>query len=149
VVEPYIAGPRGEMANALASRGGDPAEVRRLRSEEIELLQRDSRLAPDNGQIHYRLAMAHVLLGQYVEATDALLTATRLMPNDYTCRMALALIYQERYQASGEETYYQAAVRELNTLFQLDPRDPRAAAIMSNLSQIRATLQNTPKNGSN
>jgi tetratricopeptide (TPR) repeat protein len=143
VVEPYIAGPRGELANALAGGGGDPTEIRRLREEEVKLLERDAQLAPDSGQIHYRLAMIHVLLRQYQEATDALREATRLMPTDYTSRMALALVYQERYQASGEESFYNAAVRELNALNQLNPRDPRAASIMRNLTQIREARQNS------
>ena len=141
-VEPYIAGPRSELATMLKQRADSPAEIRRLREEEVELLKRDAQLAPDNGEIHYRLGMAYVLLGKYDEATLALLETCRLFPQDYMSRMALALVYQERYQATGDETHFNSAARELNTLHQLQPRDPRAGSILRNLLQIRQSKQN-------
>ncbi len=69
-IEPYIAGPRGELAMILEQRGGDPAEIRRLREEEVELRARDAKLAPENAEIRYQLGMMNVLLGRLEEATD-------------------------------------------------------------------------------
>lgn len=143
-LEPYIAGPRGELATMLEQRGGDPAEVRRLREDEVGLLERDTELDPENGETFYRLAMIHVLLGQLGEATDALQSACRLMPQNYTSRMALALVYQQRYESTGDDAFFDAAVGELDRLRQLAPRDPRAGSILRNLLQIRQTKQNAP-----
>jgi hypothetical protein len=55
--------------------------------------------------------------------------------------MALALVYQQRYETTGDEALFNAAVRELNTLHEIEPRDPRAGSIMQNLLQIRQAKQ--------
>jgi tetratricopeptide (TPR) repeat protein len=141
-VEPYIAGARSELATMLEQRGTDAAEIRRLREEEVELLKRDAELAPSNGEIFYRLGMMYVLLGELDLATDALLETCRLSPQDFTSRMALALVYQERYSQSGDEEFFNSAARELATLHQLQPSDPRARSIMRSLMQIRQSKQN-------
>jgi predicted CXXCH cytochrome family protein len=140
-VEPYIAGPRGELASMLENRKGDPAEIRRLREEEIELRARDAKLAPDNGEIHYQLGMMYVLLGRLEEATVALTDACRLLPQSYLCRMALALVYQRRYEVTGNEEFFNATVRELQSLQDMQPRDPRTNAIMRSLLQMRESKQ--------
>jgi cytochrome c-type biogenesis protein CcmH/NrfG len=141
-VEPYIAGARSELATMLEQRGADAAEVRRLREEEVALLKRDAELTPSNGQVFYRLGMMYVLLGNLDLATDALLETCRLSPNDYTSRMALALVYQERYDQSGDEEFFNSAARELAALHQLQPSDPRARSILRNLMQVRQMKQN-------
>jgi hypothetical protein len=140
-VEPYISGPRGELANVLEQDGGEPGEIRRLREEEVALLVRDSQLDPENAEIFYRLAMMHVLLRDLNRATAALETACHLLPENYTVRMALALVYQQRYESTGDEAFFDAAVRELNVLRQLAPRDPRADSILRDLQRIRQAKQ--------
>jgi predicted CXXCH cytochrome family protein len=141
-VEPYISGPRGELSNILEQRGGEPSEVRRLREEEVRLLERDTKLDSENGSTFYRLAMMQFLSGQLDEATESLETACRLMPQDYTTRLALALVYQRRYESTGDDAFFDAAVRELNLLRQLAPRDPQAGSVLQNLLQTRQSKLN-------
>ncbi|MEX2315672.1 MAG: multiheme c-type cytochrome [Pirellulales bacterium] len=136
-LEPYIAGPRGELASMLERQKGDPAEIHRLRVEEVELRARDAKLAPDNGEIHYQLGMMYVLLGRLEEASDALTSACRALPQSYICRMGLALVYQRRYELTGNEELFNATVRELKTLHDLAPKDPRSDAILRDLLKTR------------
>jgi len=46
-LEPYMAGPRQELASLMQELKGDEAEIRRLRVEEAELLERDAKLASE------------------------------------------------------------------------------------------------------
>jgi predicted CXXCH cytochrome family protein len=140
-VEPYIAGPRGELALMLERENGDPQEVLKLREEELALRERDAKLAPQNGEIHYQLGMLYVLLGRYDAATGALTDACRAAPDNYLFRMALALVYQRRYEMTGEEVLFNAAAQELKTLHDQQPKDPRAGAILRDLIQMRQTKQ--------
>lgn len=140
-VEPYIAGPRGELATVLEQRGGNADEIHRLREEEVDLLERDAKLLPDSGDFHYRIGMMRVLLGELEEATAALQEACRLLPKSYQCRMALALVYQRRYEWTGDEEQFNAAVRELKTLHEMQPSDPTAGNILQKLLQTRQLKQ--------
>ena len=108
-MEPYLTGPRTELANMLASSKGDAAEIRQLREEEATLLERDASLLPENGDIAYRLGLLRYLLGEYEKAAAALAAACELAPNNYEYRMALALLDERQYEQSGEEAKYQAA----------------------------------------
>jgi predicted CXXCH cytochrome family protein len=136
-IEPYFAGPRGELATLLGELGGDAAEIRRLREEEAELLARDAALLPESDEVRYRLGMLLVLLGRLTEATDALGAACRLRPNDYSYRMALALVLERQFELTGDEAHFDAAARELATLQRQQPRDPRAGQILERMRQMR------------
>ena len=79
--EPYLTGPRSELAAVLPPDAAD--EANRLRAEELTNLKRDIELLPDSGPTYYRLGLTHYLLGQLDEAEQALSKATELAPNAY------------------------------------------------------------------
>lgn len=137
-LEPYLTGPRSELANLLATAPGSEAEVRDLREEEAELMVRDCELLPENGDVFYRLGLLRYLLGQLDEASVALKEACRLEPNVYEYRMALALLEERRYESDGGETHYESAKEALATLQRLRPDDPRAGQILKRLEATHA-----------
>jgi tetratricopeptide (TPR) repeat protein len=142
-MEPYISGPRNELANLLAQSGGDDAEIRELREEEVKLLVRDATLLPNSGDIAYRLGLLEYQLGRLEEAETALTAACQLSPNDYDFRMTLALLEERRYEQSGDEAQYRAAKGSLNQLLEMRPRDPRGAAILQRLENTHQTKHGT------
>ncbi len=144
-LEAYMAGPRAELASLLQERGGDAATIRRLREEEAELTERDAKLAPDNAAIFYQLGLLRYLLEQYDEAEAALVNACRLAPNNYEYLMALALLQERRYERSGDDTQFNAAVDSLKNLHELQPADPRAEQILARLLETRRTKQGAPQ----
>ena len=145
-LEPYMAGPRAELATLLHQQGGDPVEVRRLREEEAELMERDANLAPDNAEIKYQLGLLRYLLGEYDEAQAALSAACERAPQNYEYRMALALLHEKRYDLAGEEAQFEAAVAVLKTLHEMQPRDPRAKDILLRLIALRQKKQGQSNN---
>jgi len=144
-LEPYMSGPRGELATLLQQQGGSPGDVQRLRREEAELLERDSKLAPDSAEILYQLGMLRYLLGELDAAQVALSSATERAPQNYDILMALALLLERRYELSGDTALFDDARRTLEKLHNLRPADPRARQIMLRLLATRAARQgNTP-----
>lgn len=135
-LEPYMAGARAELANLLQQFGADADEIGRLRREEADLLQRDARLAPDNPEILYQLGLLRYLLGEFDAAQTALTSACELAPQSHAYCMALALLQERRYELTGDERYFNAAVRTLVRLNELVPNDPQARQI---LQRLRAT----------
>jgi tetratricopeptide (TPR) repeat protein len=144
-MEPYLTGPRSELANMLAGSSGDAAETQRLRQEEAGLLERDAALLPESGDIAFRLGLVRYQLGQFDEAAAALTTACRLSPNEYDFRMTLALLEERRYEQSGDDAKYQAAKSSLDQLQQMRPNDPRATAIFKRLETTRAAHRSGAK----
>jgi tetratricopeptide (TPR) repeat protein len=165
-LEPYLAGPRAELASLLQERAerirlaihvslggpllatfyeqvGEPAEMRRLRLEEAELLERDVRLAPGNAQIHYQLGLLRYLLGQYDEAQEALSAACDRAPENYEFLMMLALLHERRYELEGEERQLNAAALTIKKMHDLEPADPRARQILERLLQTRQSRGTT------
>ena len=47
---------------------GNPAGIRKLRTEEADLWERDSKLVPDNAAILYRLGLLRYTLDEYDKA---------------------------------------------------------------------------------
>jgi tetratricopeptide (TPR) repeat protein len=136
-MEPYLAGPRSELANMLATSGGDAEEIRKLRSEEATLLERDTALVPDGSDIYYRLGLLRFQLGELDAAAAALEKACELVPVNYEYRMALALLDERRYEQGGEADRYNAAIASLRKLHAQDPNDPRAQQILERLVETR------------
>ena len=143
-LEPYMSGPRAELASLLQQHGAAPEDVQRLRREEAKLLERDSKLAPDSAEIFYQLGMLRFLLGELDRAQIALSSATERAPQNYEFLMALALLLERRYELSGEEARFDDARRTLEKLHDLRPVDPRAKQIMLRLLATRAARQGTP-----
>lgn len=102
-LEPYLTGPRSELATMLAQEGGSADEIRQLRAEEADLLDRDAKMIPDSPDIFYRLGLLRYLLGETKAAATALGKACELAPANFDFRMALALLQERRYEQSGDE----------------------------------------------
>ena len=140
-LEPYMAGPRAELASLMQEIRGNPAEIRRLREEEADLMQRDAQLAPDNAQIWYQLGLLRYLLEQFDQAEKALITATQLAPRNYEFLMALAMLHERRYENHGDKQQFQRAVESLKKLHSLNRNDPRAEQILVRLLDTHRAKQ--------
>lgn len=140
-MEPYLTGPRTELANMLAQQGGasdaNTKEIHRLRTEEADLLDRDALLLPENADIQYRLGLMRYLLGEYDAAADALAKACELAPVNFEYRMALALLEERRYDIEGDVAQFDAAEQTLDEMSKLRPTDPRAEQIRQRLHATR------------
>ena len=141
-VEPNVTGPRTNLA-ALLERQAEGAErsaqqiaqqnreaaverimeaqklrerVAKLRKDELPLLGRDAKLAPDNAAIQYRYGLSLYLHGQHAEALGSLKKAVELEPNTPDFILALALLYRRQ----GDLTN---ALKEIERLLKLRPND--------------------------
>jgi len=135
-LEPQLTGPRSELASILARANPSHEEIRKLRAEEADNLDRDSKLLPDNAVVFYRLGLLRYLLGEYTAAARAMNRACELAPANYDYRMALALLYERWYERDSDLARFDDAVASLDALEGIQPKDPRAA-------QIRERLQTT------
>lgn len=140
-LEPYLTGPRSQLALELSQRAGDPAEVRQLRLEEIDNLRRDVGLLPHSAATQYRLGLMLYLVGQLEAAEAALEEACSLAPQNFDFRLALALLQERQYETSREQAQFDSAVASLRELEKLSPQDPRATAILKRMLANRADQQ--------
>jgi predicted CXXCH cytochrome family protein len=142
-LEPYLAGPRAELANMLQQLGGQEAEIRRLRQEEADLLDRDAQLLPENAEIRYQLGLLRYLLGELDAAQTALAAACDRAPQNYEYLMALALLHERRYELTSDELHFNDAVQTIKRLNELQPADPRARQILVRLIATQKSLQDS------
>lgn len=102
-VQPDVTGPRSNLAALYEglAQGVPPnspqaqnahTEVARLRAEELKLLERDAKLAPESGMIQYRLGLAYYLAGEMKKARVALQKACEVEPDSEQFQMALRLL---------------------------------------------------------
>ncbi|MEM9351485.1 MAG: hypothetical protein AAGA92_00580 [Planctomycetota bacterium] len=129
-MEPYLTGPRWELARVLEQESGDSSEIRELRTEEAELLKRDCKILPDNAEPRYRLGMLLYLLERGEEALSFLAEACKLEPDAYENWLALALLAEQE----GE---WQLAVDALGQMERLRPGDPAVRGIYQRMQQAR------------
>jgi len=99
-VEPNMAGPRTNLAALLdqvAQQGDSRAGERaaELRREELPLLARDSKLAPENAVVQYRYGLALYLDGQLPKALQQLERAVELAPEVGDYQLALRLLREK------------------------------------------------------
>jgi len=127
-LEPYLSGVRDQLATTLAESGADPVTVRRLREEEIKLLQRDAELLAESAVPRYRRGMLLYLLERHDEAREAFVEACQLAPNGYENWLALALICERQQR-------WQQAVDALKEMNQIRPEDPAAQGIFQRIQQ--------------
>ncbi|TWT49155.1 Tetratricopeptide repeat protein [Rubripirellula amarantea] len=89
-VEPHMAGGRTNLAALLENLAPRQSEsqaqvmvqrAKQLRAEELPLLARDSKLAPDNPSLQYRYGLALYLAGQMDAALESLNRAVELAPD--------------------------------------------------------------------
>jgi tetratricopeptide (TPR) repeat protein len=136
-LEPYLSGVRDDLAKAIDREGGRPDEVRRLREEEVALLERDSRLLPTNDAVQYRRGMVLYLLGKHDDARLALQKACELAPNSFDNWMALALICEQQRR-------WQEGVAALKRMRDIRPNDPVIGGIFQRLQQSVKREQQEP-----
>jgi tetratricopeptide (TPR) repeat protein len=91
----HLAGDRAGAERAIYEIASLPAEIERLRSEELALLERDARLAPDNAAIQGRIGLARYLGGWRKEAESALRNAVLLDPQNPEHLYRLAIYYKD------------------------------------------------------
>lgn len=128
--EPYLSGVRDKLAQILESQNGDPTEIRKLREEEVALLERNYAFMPENPMLRYQRGMLLYLLEDFDEARIALEQACRLGPNEYGNWLALALICEK------QERWNQAA-KALRKMNEIRPDDPTVRAILQRIRQAR------------
>ncbi len=143
-LEPYLTGPRTELANLLAQQQGDVNEIQNLRTEEADNLDRDARLLPDNALVFYRLGLLRYLLNEYAAASRALDKACKLAPANFDFRMALALLEEKWYEQDSDRAHFDAAVASLKKLAELHPRDPRITLILQRITATRLAKEAKP-----
>lgn len=109
-VQPSVTGPRGNLA-AIFERQRRVPEALKLRSEELVLLGRDARLAPEVASVQYRFGLSAYLAGNLGDAEVALSKAAELEPNTADFSLALALLYQKLERYSDALPYAQRVVK--------------------------------------
>jgi tetratricopeptide (TPR) repeat protein len=133
-LEPYLTGPREQLANLLTELGGDADEIKRLRQEEVKNLERDATLLPADAQIPYRRGMLHYLLGNQIAARSAFEKACELDPKSYDNWLALALICEA-------EQDWDRAYEALGYMYELRPKDRAIRDIFLRIQQARAAQE--------
>ena len=111
-----VTGPRTNLA-ALLDRTGRQGEAAKLRAQELKLLARDARLAPNTAPIHYRYGLALYLAGQQEKAKEAMTRACLLEPDLEEFRLGLTLLLE----GMGER---RAALQSVDRLLQIAPDNP-------------------------
>jgi len=105
---------RAALSSLTAEIGKLQERIETLRREELSLLERDARLAPDNVDVLYRYGLALYLNGQEEKAAEVLERGAERAPDATRFHYALALLYQKRQQLD-------LAIRHAERLTQLDP----------------------------
>lgn len=109
-VEPNTTGPRSNLSSLLervaSQRSATQAaemleEAKKLRGEELPLLERDAKLAPENASVQYRLGLALYLAGRMADAMEKLELATKLEPDVPDFKQARDLL-KEKLEQSGQ-----------------------------------------------
>jgi tetratricopeptide (TPR) repeat protein len=144
-LEPYLTGPRSQLANALQARLEEQArageatseqieafrqESHRLYSEEAENLARDTILVPQDATTRYRYASVLILLKRYDEAEEVYREVCRLNPQAYEPHLALALLFEKQEK-------WDAALDVLELIDELRPNDRNVAAIRARIRAVR------------
>jgi predicted CXXCH cytochrome family protein len=142
-VEPGATGPRTNLAALLEQRlaqtpAGSAAaqaelqtEIQQLRQDELTLLTRDARLAPDHADIQYRLGLSRYLNNDLEGALSAVRRAQELEAENPTFLLMLALLHQ-RLENFAE------AERHAVELIRLVPNNPGYQQLLRDIRQQRS-----------
>ncbi len=131
-IEPYLTGPHGELARLLDQLDSHETreEIRALRRQEVELLERDFQLLPDLTMLYYRHGMQLYLLDEPERALESLREACRLDPNSYPYWLAVALLC-EKLQLWDD------ALEALRNMQRIQPEDPAIRGIYMRMQQAK------------
>lgn len=165
-VEPNVTGARTNLA-ALLERQAEEAEnnarrvaqqnreaaiesimqsqqlrerVAELRKDELPLLGRDAKLAPDNAAIQYRYGLSLYLHGRQEEALASLANAVRLEPNTPDFVLALALLHRQQGDLAN-------AIKQIERLLELRPNDLSYQQLDREVRQQAARPAGPPADG--
>lgn len=107
------AGGREQAMQTLEGAAEQRAKADQLRADELPLLARDARLAPESAAIQYRYGLALYLQGDTQEAEQALRRAAELEPSTPDFVLGLALLYQklQRWSEALEQVERLQALR--------------------------------------
>jgi tetratricopeptide (TPR) repeat protein len=112
----------------------DPEEIRRLRTEEVDLLARDADLLPGDPRPHYERGLLLYLLGQLDASREAFELACRLAPDYYDAWMALALICEKQQR-------WEDAVRAVKRMSELQPEGEDWKALLRQMQETVRAMQ--------
>ena len=141
-VEPRAVGARTNLAALLERRlpsGADSStsletdfvvEIQQLRREELKLLGRDARLAPDNAELQYRHGLSLYLNDDWEGAVEAVRRAHDLESSNPSFVLMLALLHQRLGQFEPALTYAQQLV-------ELVPDNPGYQQLLRDIRQGR------------
>lgn len=156
-VEPRALGPRGNLAalydrlaevarqqrQAAEARGDERrvreldeelrrcgSEAKRLRADELPLLERDARLAPRIAAVQYRYAMSLYVNGREADAERVLRHTVDVDPQSDQAWLALTLLLQKQKR-------FPEALQCADRLLELRPEDPGFAELRRALGEGR------------
>lgn len=153
-IEPNVAGPRTNLAALYDRRlaqwrqiGPQSLELRqtlatttaRLRREELDLLERDARLAPNSAAIQYRFGMSLYLHDRFAESEQALTRAYELDPNTPDFALALSLLLQKLGR-------FREALPYAERVVELQPDEPGYQNLVRDLRRQASATRTSPEN---
>ncbi len=117
-LHPHVAGPRSNLA-ALVERVGRTDDANELRKQELPLLARDAKLAPNNANVQYQVGLAYFLDNQLNKSESFLRRAVKLQPHVSEYSLTLSLFYrkQRRYDEALEQIEQLRANEPTNGMF--------------------------------
>jgi tetratricopeptide (TPR) repeat protein len=104
-------------------------EANRLRQDELSLLERDARLAPDNAAVQGRIGLSRYVQGWLKEAEHSLLLAHLLDPQNPEYAFNLAIYYRD----TGRP---REALPLVEQLLKLRPDSPLFKQLQSEMLEI-------------
>jgi tetratricopeptide (TPR) repeat protein len=127
---------------ALIERFAQEAEklhqrVTQLRAEELQLLARDARLAPNNTDVLYRYGLALYLNGRQEEAAQVLESGAAKEQHSPRFLYALALLYQKLKQ-------YDKAIEKARRLIELSPTNTDYQSLLESLQKEQGIPSSSP-----
>ena len=106
-----------KQSTAWQEVGGSKEEIRRLREEEVALLERDKKLLPGDAHVYYHRGQLLFHLDRIDEAREEFKTACELAPDQYDYWKWLALLCEQQKR-------WEEGVVALKQMMRLRPASP-------------------------
>ena len=127
-VQPDVTGPRSNLVALLEAVDPSADEITKLRAEELLLLERDARLAPNEPTVQYRYGLSLYLNGKVSEAAGPLRRAVELAPDITEFRYLLTLLLFDKLGEVKE------ANQHADKLLEIRPQDPTFLQLKARVS---------------
>ncbi|WP_197442556.1 tetratricopeptide repeat protein [Lignipirellula cremea] len=124
--EVKVAEKRAEIESLAEQVGKNKVLAEKWRAAEFPYLERDARLAPENGPVQYRYALALYLRGRIDDAEAAMTKAQSLEPLNPQYLLGLALLYQKQERIDE-------AIKLTQELIRLEPNRPDYQLLLQDL----------------